>query len=161
MAHTDGVTILPRPPTTDGAYISIASPYPTAYPSRRGYVPTSAVTIRWDGFAELANTPLQYEVRVLEGGATNWTTLGFTKMLSLSEIDLRENTSHMIQIRAVNLGGVASNSVGASFFIVSFPPQDTGMCECVRMACNGVAYMLRDMIGVLLCEIQTPLRCFH
>lgn len=129
-AHTDGVTILPQPPTAEGAYISIASPSHTAYPSRRGYLSTSEVTIRWDGFAESANTPLQYEVRVLEGGVSNytdWTALSSAKMLSLSDVDVSENASHMIQIRAINLGGVASDSFRASFFIASFPPQDTGM----------------------------------
>ena len=126
---SDGVTVLRDPPTSDSAYVSISSPTYTPYAPRLGYLPTAAVILRWDGFVEPAGTSLEYQLRVLEGGAnewTNWTSVSFAKMVTVHEFQLLENTTHTVQIRAVNLGGVASPAVQSSFAIVSFPPEDTG-----------------------------------
>jgi hypothetical protein len=129
-AYTDGVTILYQPPSADEAYVSITSPSYVQYPSRGGYLPTPALIVQWDGFAESAGTPLLYEVQVQEGDGMplNWTGVSTAKALLLSDLELSENTTHMIQIRAVNLGGMASDPVGASFFIASDTPEDTGTC---------------------------------
>lgn len=126
--HSDGVTVLYLHPESEDAYISISSSILLQYSPRDGYLPSSAMTLRWDGFAEPANTALEYEVLVVESGTGegNWTALSSIKMLSFSTLHLMENVSHMIQIRAVNLGGVASNPIGRSFFIVSSPPIDSG-----------------------------------
>ena len=128
-AHTDGVTVVYQAPSSEGAYMSITSPSHIQYPSRHGYLPTAALAVRWDGFAESASTPLEYEVGLLEEGSTshvNWTNLSTAKMLSLSDLELAENVTHMIRVRAVNLGGVASDPVATNFSISSSPPQDTG-----------------------------------
>ncbi len=126
---TDGVTLLPDPPTSDNAYLSISSPTHTAYSPRQGYLPTAAIILRWDGFEESAGTPLEYQLRVLEGGVNtlaNWTSVSFAKMVSVDQLQLLENTTHIIQIRAVNLGGVASAAIQSMFAIVSSAPEDTG-----------------------------------
>lgn len=153
-AHTDGVTLLYQPPSEEGAFLSVTSPSLTPYPPRHGYLPTSAITIRWDGFAESASTPLEYEIRVLEAGdatRTNWTGLSSAKMLSLFDLNLSENTSHVIQIRAVNLGGVASDPIGASFFIASSPPLDTGMCSLVPRLYNCMCGVEKESL-VRMCD---------
>ena len=130
VATSDGVTILYQAPTSDAAYVSITSPTYTQYSTRQGYLPSPAAVIRWDGFAESALTPLEYEVRVLEGGVVgqgNWTNVGSAKMLTVQDLDLTENvTSHVVEIRAVNLGGVVSEPVRTRVAVVSVPPQDTG-----------------------------------
>lgn len=127
---SDGLTILYQTPNNDDAYLGVSSPILTQYTPRQGYLPSNALTLRWDGFAESAGTALEYEVRVLEEGVIgqgNWTALSSAKMLTLHDLGLPDNaTSHMIQIRAVNLGGVVSDFIGFSFAIVSSPPYDTG-----------------------------------
>lgn len=129
-ATTDGLTVLYEPPSNTYALVSITSPVYTQFRPQQGYIPTSAATIRWDGFAESAGTPLEYEVRILEGGVTgqtNWTSVSAAKMLTLYDLDLTENTtSHIIEIRAVNLGGVVSEPIRTSIAIVSSIPEDTG-----------------------------------
>lgn len=130
-AYSDGVTILYEPPSSDNASLSISSPIFTAYAPLQGYMPSPDTTLRWDGFAESAGTALAYEVRVLEEGPVglgNWTSVSSAKMLTLRDLDLAENaTTHNIEIRAVNLGGVVSDPIRASFAIISTSPEDTGM----------------------------------
>lgn len=132
-ATTDGLTILTQPPRGEEAIVSVASPTFTQYRPQQGYLPTTAITIYWDGFVEPANTPLEYEVRVLEGGVvgqTNWTSLSSAKMLTLSELELPENRTHQVQIRASNSAEMKSEPINVNFAIVSSPPLDTGMCVC-------------------------------
>lgn len=131
-AYSDGLTILSEPPSHRGAYAVITSPMYTQYTPHDGYLPSNALSVSWGGFAESAGTVLKYEVRVHEAESnernTNWTNIGPSKKLTLQELHISENvTGHMIEIRAVNLGSVASESISVNFSIVTFPPQDTGM----------------------------------
>lgn len=142
-ATTDGLTILYEPPNSTDAYVSITSPAYTQFSPQQGYVPTLAATIRWDGFAESAGTPLEYEVRVLEGvvGQANWTGVSFAKMVSIFDLDLSQNvTSHMIEIRAVNLGGVVSDPIRTSIAIISSAPEDTGMYTHLHLYTSVLSY---------------------
>ena len=128
-ASSDGVTVLLSPPSSDNAYLSVGSPVYTAYTPQGGYLPSPAVSFGWGGFWEPAGTPLLYQVRVLEGGEAalaNWTSVSFARTLYVDDLRLPENVSHTIQIRAVNLGGVASPAVQSTFVIDSSPPEDTG-----------------------------------
>lgn len=144
---SDGVTLLPEAPISSNAFLSISSPAPTPYVPRQGYVPTTAATLRWDGFEEPAETPLQYQLRLLEGGTgnqANWTDISFAKMISLHELQVPENATHVIQIRAVNLGGVVSSAIQSSLAIVSSPPEDTGeYCLPPCVACHFISLCLQ------------------
>lgn len=163
-ATTDGLTILYQPPTSHNAFISISSPTHTQYRPLRGYLPTPAITIQWDGFVESAGTPLEYEVRVLEEGVigqANWTSLSSAKVLSLYDLYLPENvTSHMIEIRAVNLGGVVSDSIRTSFAIVSSPPQDTGK-NSVATWTHGYIHTYMRIQVVNLSLLLIVVICMH
>ena len=167
---SDGVTILYDPPTSGNAYLSISSPTLTAYTPRLGYVPTAAMTPRWEGFAESAGTPLEYQLQVLQDGVTgqaNWTSVSFAKMVSIEDLQLSENTTHAIQIRAVNLGGVASPAIQHRFAIVSSAPQDTGWynatCQNPYKAMAGSGDHVQYVFGFpnYISIIQNPVSIGH
>lgn len=125
---SNGVTILTEPPLHANAFGRTSSPVLTDYEPRGGYVPTNDTILMWDRFIERAGTPLTYEVRVIESGVPQqWNSVGFAKMLTLSELQLPENVPHTIEVRAVNLAGLASQSLTMNVTIVSTPPIDTGI----------------------------------
>lgn len=74
---------------------------------------------------EPSGAPLAYEVRLSDsGGITgNWTNVGHTYSLTLSALPLETNVSHTVEVRAVNLAGVASDSLAENFTFVTVPPQ--------------------------------------
>ena len=127
-AFSNGVTILTEPPLHANAFGRISSPVLTDYEPRGGYVSTNDTILMWDRFVERAGTPLTYEVRVTESGIPQqWNSVSFAKMLTLSELQLPENVPHTIEVRAVNLAGLASQPLAMNVTIVSTPPIDTGM----------------------------------
>ena len=174
-ATTDGLTILTQQPHGEEAVVRVASPTFTQYRPQQGYLPTAAITIYWDGFVEPAKTALEYEVRVLEGGVeqTNWTSLSSAKMLTLSELELAENMTHQIQIRASNLADMKSEPINMNFAIVSSPPLDTGqyvpqygmcvlhsaecMCMCAHVEC--VSFTLQSVCACVLMWNVCPSLC--
>ena len=127
-ASSNGVTILTDPPLHANAFGRTSSPVLTEYEPRGGYIPTNDTILMWDGFVEEAGTPLTYEVRVIESGVPQqWNSVGFAKMLTLSDLQLPENVPHTIEVRAVNLAGLASQPLTMNVTIGSTPPIDTGM----------------------------------
>ena len=125
---SNGVTILTDPPLNTNAFGRTSSLVLTEYEPRDGYVPANDTILTWDRFIERAGTPLTYEVRVTELGVPQqWNSVGFAKMLTLSELQLPENIPHTIEVRAVSLAGLASQPLMMSVTIVSTPPIDTGM----------------------------------
>lgn len=127
-ASSNGVTILTDPPLNTNAFGRTSSPVLTEYEPRDGYVPANNTILTWDRFTERAGTPLTYEVRVTELGVPQqWNSVGFAKMLTLSELQLPENIPHTIEVRAVSLAGLASQPLMMSVTIVPTPPMDTGM----------------------------------
>jgi len=127
-AYSDGVTILTDPPLHSSAYGDISSPDLTVYEPLDGYIPSDDLIFTWDGFIETAGSPLTYEVRVTGSGIPQeWNDVGFAKMLILGGLHLPENVSHTLEVRAVNLAGVASESRTENFTIVSTSPVDSGM----------------------------------
>ncbi len=126
-SYSNGLTLLLEPPSSFGAFVYISSPNFTKYESQGGYIPTDDLILTWGGFTEAAQAPLLYEVRVNESGlGGEWNNVGFARMLVLSELELSENTSHSIEVRAVNYAGVSSAPVQRDFVILSSPPQDNG-----------------------------------
>ncbi len=133
-ATTDGLTILNEPPSNENAIAMVTSPTYTTYASREGYVSDDMLTVKWVGFAESAGTGLEYEIRLLEEGEESgvmWVSVGSATMLSIDQLQVSENiTGHVIEIRAVNLGGVVSEPISLNFSLVSTPPSDTGTYSC-------------------------------
>ena len=124
-AYSDGVTILTDPPLSDGAFLRVSSPNLTQYEARRGFLPSSDVSLLWGGFRELTGAPLAYQVRISAGGgvvAGNWTSVGHTHSLTLADLPLEMNVTHVVEVRAVNLAGLPSNSVAENFTIVASAP---------------------------------------
>lgn len=127
-AYSDGVTILTDPPLHSSAYGDISSPDLTVYEPLDGYIQSDDLIFTWDGFIETAGSPLTYEVRVTGSGIPQeWNNVGFAKMLILGGLHLPENITHTLEVRAVNLAGVASESRTENFTIVSTSPVDSGM----------------------------------
>ena len=93
------------------------------------------MTLYWGGFEELSGAPLVYEVRLLEEGsvASNWTNLGHAYSLTLIDLPFEINVTHTVEVRAVNLAGVLSDSLARNFTIVPYPPEIamSGKCVCV------------------------------
>lgn len=127
-AYSDGVTILTDPPNSTLAYATLSSPDMTQYDILLCYLPSNRLTLLWGGFAESASTPLQYEVRVSNSTSDDdvWTNVGFVRELTLNDIVLPSNESHVIEVRAVNLGGVSSQPIRTQFTILTTPPLDNG-----------------------------------
>ena len=76
---------------------------------------------------ETAGSPLTYEVRVTESGIPQgWNDVEFAKMLILGGLHLPENVPLTVEVRAVNLAGVASQSLAVNVTMVSTPPVDSG-----------------------------------
>lgn len=127
-AYSDGVTILSNPPNSSLAFATLSSPEMTQYDIILGYLPSNRLTLVWGGFAESADTPLEYELRVTISSdfVGDWENVGFLRQLTLNDIELLSNNSHVIQVRAVNLGGLRSDPVNVSFTILDTPPIDSG-----------------------------------
>ncbi len=129
-AYSDGVTILTKAPNATLAYTTLSSPDMTQYDIILGYIPSNRFTLLWSGFAECADTPLQYEVRVTNstGSVDNgdWTNVGYIRELTLNDIVLPSNQSHVIEVRAVNMGGISSEPIRTQFTILTTPPLDNG-----------------------------------
>lgn len=125
ITYSDGVTILTTPPTSQNAFLFISAPNLTQYDSQAGFIPSSEATFRWGGFEELAGAPLAYEVR-LGGVGNNWTNVGHIYSLTLADLPLEIfNVTHVVEVRAVNLAGLTSDSMEKNFTIVNVPPQVT------------------------------------
>lgn len=126
-SYSNGVTVLLEPPSSFGAFVYISSPNYTQYEPQGGYIPTDDLILTWGGFTDTAQAPLTYEVRLNTSGlAGEWNNLGFAKMLVLRELRLSENSSHSIEVRAVNYAGVSSAPIQRDFVILPSPPQDNG-----------------------------------
>ena len=131
LAHSDGVTVLSDAPlATSNAFLQISTPNLTQFESQGGFLPSSAVTLSWGGFRESSGAPLVYEVRFVEEGggggggvATNWTTLGHAYSLALTDLPFEVNSTHTVEVRAVNLAGVPSDPLVKNFTVVPYPPQ--------------------------------------
>ena len=116
-----------QPPSHNGAYASVSSSILTQYEPQGGYIASDDLILRWGGFSEPAQTPLTYEVHVIDSGTTQqWNGVGFVTMLTVSELQLAENAVHSIEVRAVNSAGEPSQPVTRTFVIVTTPPYDTG-----------------------------------
>ncbi len=128
-ASSDGVTILAIPPNATSAYSALSSPDMTQYDIILGYLPSNRLNLFWDGFIESAETPLQYEVCVTNStsdACNDWTNVGFVRELTINDVTLSSNESHVIKVRAVNMGGVSSEPIRTQFTILSTPPLDNG-----------------------------------
>ncbi len=127
-AYSDGVTILTNPPNSSLAFAILSSPEMTQYDIILGYLPSNRLTLVWGGFAESADTPLKYQVRVTNSShfIGDWENVDFLRQLTLNDIELLSNDSHVIQVRAVNLGGLWSDPVNLPFTILDTHPFDTG-----------------------------------
>jgi hypothetical protein len=127
IAYSDGVTVLVEAPlATSDAFLEISTPNLTQFESLDGFLPSSDVTLNWGGFRESSGAPLVYEVRLVEEGggvATNWTNLGHAYSLTLMELPLEVNSTHTVELRAVNLAGVPSDPLARNFTIIQYPPQ--------------------------------------
>ena len=125
VAYSDGVTVLTSPPLARDAFFYITSTNLTRHESRGGFLPSSDAMLRWGGFVEPSGAPLAYEVRLTEAGsaAGNWTNVGHTYSLTLSDLSLEVNVTHVAEVRAVNLAGLASDLLMENFTIVASPPQ--------------------------------------
>ena len=127
LAHSDGVTVLSDAPfAASDAFLQISTPNLTQFESQGGFLPSSAVTLSWGGFRESSGAPLVYEVRFVEEGggvATNWTNLGHTYSLALTDLPFEVNSTHTAEVRAVNLAGVPSDPLVKNVTVVPYPPQ--------------------------------------
>lgn len=129
-AHSDGVTILTRPPSHAGAFAYVSSSLLSAkYAAAEGYLPTDALVFTWGGFEDNSSTPLSYEVRITEaasGAPGPWNDVGRAQTLHLSELNLTEGSSHTIEVRAVNSAQQPSQSIAREFTIDTSPPTYSG-----------------------------------
>lgn len=108
---------------------------------------TDAVIVWWDGFSEWTGTSLLYEVRLLEeggmGSEVNWTSVSTAKMVSLRGLQVAENTTaHLLQIRALNLGGVASQPISINISIISVAPLDTGNLAALNLGYFKILFLM-------------------
>ena len=125
--YSDGVTVLTDPPLSHNAFLLVSTSSLTQFESRDGFLPSSDVTLYWGGFEESSGAPLAFEVWLLEGGvAGNWTNVGHIYSLTLADLSLEVNTTHTVELRAINLAGLPSNSLARNFTIVSSPPEFIG-----------------------------------
>ena len=124
VAYSDGVTILTEPPLSNGAFLLVSSPNLTQFESRDGFLPSSEVSLRWGGFREPSGAPLAYQVRITpEGGVVgNWSNVGHVYSLTLADLPLEVNATHLVEVRAVNLAGLPSNSLMENITIVDTLP---------------------------------------
>ena len=124
VACSDGVTVLTNPPLSDGAFLLVSSPNLTQYESRDGFLPSPDISLLWGGFRESSGAPLAYQVRMTtEGGVVgNWTSVGHVYSLTLSDLPLEMNATHVVEVRAVNLAGLPSNPVAGNVTIIDAPP---------------------------------------
>ena len=134
VAYSDGVTILTDPPLSRDAFLLISTSNLTQYESRDGFLPSSDVTLIWGGFEEPSGEPLTYEVRLIEAGGavSNWTNVGHTYSLMFSDLPFETNFSHMVQLRAVNLAGLESDSLTSNFTIVTSSPEVATSGKCIE-----------------------------
>ena len=125
VAHSDGVKVLIDPPFSSQAFLRVSSSNLTHYKSLSGFLPTTDLVFYWGGFQEPSGAPLAYEVRFVEedGVVSNWTSVGHAHSLTLMDLPLEINVTHTIEVRAVNLAGVASDPLGRNFTIAPSPPE--------------------------------------
>lgn len=122
VAYSDGITILTTPPTSQNAFLLISAPNFTQYEPQGGFLPSSDVIFHWGGFKELVGAPLAYEVR-LGGVSGNWTNVGHIYSLTLTDLPLDSfNVTYVVEVRAVNLAGLTSDSLEENFTIITVPP---------------------------------------
>lgn len=127
-AYSDGVTILMNPPNSSSAVVTIDSPEMTQYDIILGYLPSNRLTLYWSGFFDEAGTPLYYQLRVTNSSLTgSWEDLRALRQISVDQLPSNQSEG-VIQLRAVNLGGVWSEPVNREFIILSTPPLVTGKC---------------------------------
>lgn len=129
-AHSDGVTILTRPPSHANAFAYVSSSLPSArYAAAEGYLPTDSLVFTWGGFEDNSSTPLSYEVRITEAASGTpgpWNNVGYAQTLHLSEVNVTEGSNHTIEVRAVNSALEPSQSIAREFTIVTSPPIYSG-----------------------------------
>ena len=135
--HSDGLTLLSLPPTSTNVTLLTLSAAYTAYDVRRGFVPSNGSVLTWTGFVEPAGTPLRYEVSGGGvGGGGGWMSVGFATQVTLSELNLTEGVASLVQVRAVNLAGLASVPVQVLLTMLPNPPHrqnsKTSVCVLTR-----------------------------
>ena len=157
--YSDGVTILTTPPNASLAYSIITSAEMTLYDIIPSYLPSNSLVLTWGGFADSAGTPLEYEVRVtnVSSGVGVWENVGFLRQLTLNDIELPSNdSSHVIQVRAVNPVGLLSEVISEEFYILTTPPANSSELKAPFPHTHMLILSIDSRVTVLLYRLIDP-----
>ena len=142
---SDGVTILLDPPKHELASLRVLSPVLTWHMSQSGYVSTNSIQVVWNGFEDFSDSPLYYQLRIIESGVDlgpneGWTDVGNLLQVTLYDLNVTNETSHKVEVRAYSVSSLISNPKSTNFSIVPSPPAwNSGKKDCLSICCFIVA----------------------
>ncbi|KAI6656584.1 hypothetical protein LOD99_1379 [Oopsacas minuta] len=125
---TNGFTIVNEPPISDGASVTVIYPQYTPFPKRGNYQATSDhVQFYWEGFQDVTGLE-SYECRIA-GKFTaiiDWVNVGLVHQAYFDDLKLVDRQIYYIYVRAINMVGLKSEPVYASFYVDIKPPSIIG-----------------------------------